>query len=99
MWHVPSSKIEMKRIRPEQNERRFYVLEISRDLFGTVLLLRNWGRIGTDGRMRFDLYPDVMAASIALAELATTKRRRGYLDVTRSCEPHATIEQIRPIRY
>jgi predicted DNA-binding WGR domain protein len=28
---------------------RFYNLMIERDLFGTVRLVRNWGRIGTNG--------------------------------------------------
>jgi predicted DNA-binding WGR domain protein len=38
------------RIDPEQGPRRFYSLMIERDLFGTVRLVRNWGRIGTTGR-------------------------------------------------
>jgi predicted DNA-binding WGR domain protein len=58
-------------------------MEISFDLFGSTLLLRNWGRIGTGGRLRSDPYPDVAAASVALGSLADKKRRRGYLDVTR----------------
>jgi predicted DNA-binding WGR domain protein len=35
---------------PEQGIRRFYSLMIERDLFGTVRLVRNWGRIGTTGQ-------------------------------------------------
>jgi WGR domain len=34
----------------EQGIRRFYSLMIERDLFGRVMLVRNWGRIGTNGR-------------------------------------------------
>jgi predicted DNA-binding WGR domain protein len=40
----------LHRIDPEQGIRRFYSLMIERDLFGTVRLVRNWGRIGTTGR-------------------------------------------------
>ena len=41
------------RIRPEHNEWRFYRMEIWPDLFGGALLVRRWGRIGTEGRCRF----------------------------------------------
>ncbi len=68
------------RVRPEINEWRFYRLEIWPDLFGRALLLRQWGRIGTEGRRRLDPHPDPGAALNALAELAGTKRRRGYRD-------------------
>jgi predicted DNA-binding WGR domain protein len=71
----------LTRIRPECNEWRFYHIEIWPDLFGGVLLARNWGRIGTEGRLRFDFHVDHAAALGALTRLAATKRRRGYQDV------------------
>jgi predicted DNA-binding WGR domain protein len=40
----------LHRIDPEQGIRRFYSLMIERDLFGGVVLVRNWGRIGTSGQ-------------------------------------------------
>ena len=39
----------LHRIDTEQRIRRFHSLMIERDLFGTVRLVRNWGRIGTTG--------------------------------------------------
>jgi hypothetical protein len=39
----------LHRIHPEQGVRRLYSLMIERDLFGTVRLVQNWGRIGTNG--------------------------------------------------
>jgi predicted DNA-binding WGR domain protein len=71
--------LTLKRIQPERNMRRFYRMEVVTDLFGTILLLRRWGRIGTDGRLRCDPYPDVAAALGALTTLAERKRRRGYV--------------------
>ncbi|HJU17522.1 MAG TPA: WGR domain-containing protein [Stellaceae bacterium] len=47
----------LTRIRPERNEWRFYRLEVWPDLFGQALLARNWGRIGTGGRLRLDPFP------------------------------------------
>jgi predicted DNA-binding WGR domain protein len=70
----------LTRIRSEKNEWRFYRMEVWPDLFGRVLLARQWGRIGTEGRVRLDPHPDEGAAINALARLARAKRRRGYRD-------------------
>lgn len=66
------------RIRPELNEWRYYKMEIWPDLFGRVLLARHWGRIGTQGKIRLDPYPDEGAAVNALAKLERAKRKHGY---------------------
>ena len=55
-------------------------MEVWPDLFGRALLLRQWGRIGTEGRRRLDPHRDPGAALNALAQLAHAKRRRGYRD-------------------
>jgi len=76
-----SQKIVLTRIRPEKNERRFYAIDISRDMFGHTSVSRNWGRIGTSGRQRYDPYPDIGKAQKALDAIANSKRKRGYVDV------------------
>lgn len=68
------------RIRPDLNEFRHYRLDVWPDLFGRTLLVRHWGRIGTEGRRRLEPHPDAGAALHALATLAHQKRRRGYRD-------------------
>lgn len=68
----------LARIRPERNEWRYYRMEVWPDLFGRALLLRNWGRIGTQGRRRLDSHPDPGAALNALATILRAKQRRGY---------------------
>jgi predicted DNA-binding WGR domain protein len=70
------------RIRPDRHEWRFYRMEVWPDLFGGALLMRQWGRIGTEGRRRLDPHPDAGAAINALAAVAHRKRRRGYQDRT-----------------
>ena len=45
-------------------------MEVWPDLFGRALLLRQWGRIGTEGRPRLDPHSDPGAAINALARLA-----------------------------
>ena len=54
---------------------------IERDLFGTVRLVRAWGRIGTNGQELVEVYPSETDAGEALEALARTKRRRGYRDL------------------
>ena len=71
----------LRRVDAETNVHRFYALMIERDLFGRVMLVRRWGRIGTHGRERTDLHADETAAAEALASLAAAKRRRGYQDL------------------
>ena len=70
----------LHRIDPEQGIRRFYSLMIERDLFGTVRLVRNWGRIGTGGQEKAEEFASEDEAGKALEILAQEKRRQGYRD-------------------
>jgi predicted DNA-binding WGR domain protein len=71
----------LHRIDSEQGIRRFYSLMIERDLFGTVRLVRNWGRIGTNGQELVEIFADELEAGEALETVARAKRRRGYQDL------------------
>ena len=44
--------IELRRLDPTRNMRRFYRLDVQPDLFGGFLLLKQWGRIGAGGRIK-----------------------------------------------
>jgi predicted DNA-binding WGR domain protein len=81
----PASTIQhtlvLRRVDTEQRVARFYMLAVERDLFGTVRLVRTWGRIGTRGRELADLFDTEEAAGEALEALAAVKRRRGYRDL------------------
>ena len=58
-----------------------YSLMIARDLFGTVRLVRHWGRIGSNGQEIVEIFADEREAGLALEAVARTKRRRGYRDL------------------
>ncbi|RWR27672.1 WGR domain-containing protein [Sinirhodobacter populi] len=60
------------------NMHRFYTASIQPTLFGGVSVIRNWGRIGSSGRMRIDTFDEADQANNALDKLIRTKRRRGY---------------------
>ena len=61
-----------------RNIARFYVLAIEPTLFGDSALVREWGRIGTWGRRRLDLYAAAEASAEALDAWLARKERRGY---------------------
>jgi predicted DNA-binding WGR domain protein len=56
----------LHRIDPEQGIRRFYSLMIERNLFGTIRLARNWGRIGTKGQEMVEMFSNELEAGQAL---------------------------------
>jgi predicted DNA-binding WGR domain protein len=43
--------LHLRRIDPARNMSRFYRLDVQPDLFGGVLLVKEWGRIDQCGRM------------------------------------------------
>ena len=72
----------LRRIDPDAGMARYYALMIERDLFGSVRLVRQWGRIGA--RRGSELAEDFATegeAAEALIRIATLKRRRGYRDL------------------
>jgi predicted DNA-binding WGR domain protein len=63
---------------PAQNMARFYVLSIEPTLFANdVALVREWGRLGRQGRRRLALYADAVVAAEALDTWLQRKIRRG----------------------
>ena len=71
----------LRRMEPERNVARFYVLMIERDLFGRIVLLRRWRRVRSRGRERVEPYANQDEAVPAMGKLAAAKRRRGYRDL------------------
>jgi predicted DNA-binding WGR domain protein len=72
--------LHLRRFDPARNMRRFYRLDIEPDLFGGVLLVKDWGRIGARGRMVAESYDSEALAAHALQRHADRKRRRGYAE-------------------
>jgi predicted DNA-binding WGR domain protein len=73
-----AAPVHLQRIDPKKNMARFYSMAVEKDLFGRVVLVRRWGRLGTAGRTRLDEHKGEVEALAALASLQASKRRRGY---------------------
>ena len=84
MYHSPiqldvfPTDVQMRRIDPARNMRRFYRLSVKRDLFGGASLVREWGRIGACGQMIIEPHANEGLAITALMTLVRMKKRRGY---------------------
>jgi predicted DNA-binding WGR domain protein len=68
----------LHKVDPDRGVSRFYSLMVECDLFGTIRLVRNWGRIGTNGQELVEVFA---TEGEALEAIARVKRRRGYRDL------------------
>jgi predicted DNA-binding WGR domain protein len=73
--------IAMRRVDPDTNMARFYVLTLEQDLFGNFAVTRQWGKVGTAGRVITEPFGTELEAGEAMGRLAALKRRRGYRDL------------------
>ena len=72
--------IILYRIDASKRMHRFYRLDVQPDLFGGVLLVKQWGRIGTRGRIVDESYQSEALAADAMQRQVERKRRRGYAE-------------------
>ncbi|PBB41155.1 WGR domain-containing protein [Mesorhizobium sp. WSM3866] len=78
MENGEAGSVHFRRIEPSQNMRRFYTLSIQPTLFGGASVIRNWGRIGTNGQSMIETFDSEDDAVTASMKLQHAKRRRGY---------------------
>jgi predicted DNA-binding WGR domain protein len=69
--------IELSRSNPSTNMHRFYALQLGLTLFGEWVLLAEWGRIGSPGRLKEKAFPSLDQAQAALSKRLSVKIRRG----------------------
>jgi len=81
--------IVLFRIDPTVNMARFYRVEIAPTLFGEISVLRNWGRIGTQGRMNVETCATPEEADRTAAQTLRQKARRGYRDLAPGTDGHS----------
>ena len=84
MENEATGQVHLHRIDATQNMRRFYTLVMQPTLFGGASVIRNWGRIGSNGQTMMETFDGQEDADRALSRLERTKRKRGYRDVHRA---------------
>ena len=63
---------------PSRNMHRFYAMQLSPTLFGEWALVAEWGRIGSHGKVRQQVFQTEHLAQVALANRIQAKTKRGY---------------------
>jgi predicted DNA-binding WGR domain protein len=71
----------LHRRNPKQGRARFFSLMIERDLFRTIRLVRKWGRVGSKGQERGDIFPSEVEAARALEGWTETQWQKGYIEL------------------
>lgn len=84
---IEAASIYLERHDPSRNMARFYALDVETDLFGTIVAVRRWGRIGTRGRSLSMVCASVGEALQIVVVHARAKRRRGYCDLAPDPRP------------
>lgn len=69
---------QLRKIRPERNEYRFYSLHVSPGVFGDWALVKEWGRIGSPGTVRCEWFSTEDEAVAAAWALKAKKEKGGY---------------------
>lgn len=69
----------LRRVDASCNMKRFYTLRVQKDLFGGANLVREWGRIGSPGRVVMEYFEDEGLAVDALVSVFHQKHGRGYV--------------------
>lgn len=57
---------------------RYYLLAIQPTLFGEVAVVRRWGRVGSRGGEKSEVFATEREAAIHFLALARRKRQKGY---------------------
>ena len=73
-----TTMLHLVRRDPACNLARFYRLELTPTLFGETVLVRRWGRIGTQGQQSEVIVPDLVSGETALIRWTRRKLARGY---------------------
>ncbi len=74
----------LTRVDPTCNMRRFYRVALATSLFGECGVVRQWGRIGSQGQRRTEWHQEVRRAEAARQKLVAQKKRRGYVPTDKS---------------
>ena len=68
----------LRRIDPDRNMARFYAMSLQPTLFGEWALVREWGRIGSTGRIVSGCFATELEAAVALEKQRAVKLGKGY---------------------
>jgi predicted DNA-binding WGR domain protein len=75
----------LEKVDPSRRMMRFYAIWIAPTLFGEWAMVREWGRIGSPGRLRESWFETEKIANQAGMNLKKRKQARGYKPLASTC--------------
>lgn len=77
--NITNMQMHLEQHRPDKNRFRFYAVDLERDLFGTWIVIRRWGRIGASERRVTVSFETFEAAQSHVSAICHQKEKRGYV--------------------
>jgi predicted DNA-binding WGR domain protein len=74
--------VALSNIYPAKNRWRFYSVALGRTLFGDWSITREWGRIGSPGRIAVESFASEEEARRAEQQTIRPRTRHGYSEVS-----------------
>jgi predicted DNA-binding WGR domain protein len=81
------------RSEPAKNLHRFYVVQLAPTLFGSWMLLREWGRSGSPGTVRVTSFAQYDDAEQAARQIIKRRLQHGYSEASPFCSPSQSVPQ------
>ena len=75
---VTKTSAYLEKRNPAKRQARFYTLRVTPTLFGDWTLVREWGRIGSPGRLTVDWFDTLEEAERAFDRIKRRKIGKGY---------------------
>ena len=72
--------IYMERHDSSENVHRFYQVIVTAGLFGDWSIVREWGRVGSPGTLRFDWFGSYDEAARYARKILKQKLKKGYFE-------------------
>ncbi|WP_105422330.1 MULTISPECIES: WGR domain-containing protein [Neorhizobium] len=74
-------RLYCQRIDATKNMARYYALSMQPTLFGEIAVVRRWGRIGSRGGEKTEVFATEREAAMHFLDLARRERQKGYRPV------------------
>ena len=74
-----TGSMHLRRIDPDRNMARFYTMSVQPTLFGEWALLREWGRIGSAGRLVQRCFASEQEAALTMTAHLKARLTHGYV--------------------
>ncbi|MBF0184274.1 MAG: WGR domain-containing protein [Magnetococcales bacterium] len=88
-------KAYLQRFNPENGQIWYYAVRVQRDLLGQWQVIREWGRSGSPGTVRYAVFDHYLQAADDMSRLMEQLVKRGYHVVMREGSKPALVAYLK----